>query len=126
MRRWLAIIAFGVAGLLVAVAFSLGALALAGKDISQPASNVDIVATTPTPEPSESPEAEPTEKPDRDDDHGKGIEPTPTVDDHGGDSTSGSGSSSGSNESVSSESGSNESGSGDSGSDEGEDGGEDD
>ncbi len=121
MKRVLAIVGFGAVGILVAVALSLGAFALAGKDISQPASTVDVGASTPTPRPerSESPKPEHTEKPDRNDDQGQDLGPTPSVDDHGGDSTSASGSSSDSNESGSS---------GGSGSEDGEghDGGDDD
>jgi hypothetical protein len=110
MRRWLAVVGFGIAGILVAIALSLGAFALAGKDIGEPASTVNIVASTPTPERSGSPKPEQTEQPGHKDDKAGGSTPTATVDDPGG----GSGSTEGGTPSTSGpgESGSDSSGSG--------------
>jgi hypothetical protein len=46
MKRQMAIIGLGAAGILVAAGLSFGAFALAGKDLSQPA-NPSIAAATP-------------------------------------------------------------------------------
>ena len=78
MKRWLTVIGYGTAGILVAVGLSFGAFAIAGKDISQPAnSNIQAATPAPTCEVSESPE------PGEDDDgkqggHGRCAGSTPT------------------------------------------------
>ena len=92
MGRNTKMVAYGLGGIALALAMSLGAFALAGNTLSQPPPTVRIVGATQTPQPHAA-NATPTASPD---DHGGGTtEPTPTAsaspDDHGGDDNSGPG-----------------------------------
>ena len=83
MGRNTKMVAYGLAGIALALAMSLGAFALAGSTLSQPPPTVRIVGATQTPR-SHAATATPTASPD---DHGDGTtEPsaTATPDDHGG------------------------------------------
>ncbi len=85
MGRNTKMVAYGLAGIALALAMSLGAFALAGSTLSQPPPTVRIVGVTQTPR-SHAATATPTASPD---DHGGGTtEPTPSAtaspDDHGG------------------------------------------
>ena len=85
MGRNTKMVAYGLAGIALALAMSLGAFALAGSTLSQPPPTVRIVGVTQTPR-SHSVTSTPTASPD---DHGGGTtEPTPSAtaspDDHGG------------------------------------------
>jgi len=85
MGRNTKMVAYGLGGIALALAMSLGAFALAGSTLSQPPPAVRIVGTTQTPRPHTA-TADPTASPD---DHGGGTtDPTPTTsaspDDHGG------------------------------------------
>jgi hypothetical protein len=104
VKRTLTIIGLGVAGIVLAVALSVGAFALVGDSLSEPATTIEIPAsptTTPTgdrgtPSPtskpstrSETPSGPPSSSASPSDDHGasdsgggSGSEPS---DDHGGD-----------------------------------------
>jgi hypothetical protein len=85
MGRNTKMVAYGLGGIALALAMSLGAFALAGSTLSQPPPTVRIVGATQTPRPHTA-TADPTASPD---DHGGGTtDPTPTTsaspDDHGG------------------------------------------
>ena len=85
MGRNTKMVAYGLAGIALALAMSLGAFALAGSTLSQPPPTVRIVGVTQTPR-SHSVTSTPTSSPD---DHGGGTtDPTPSAtaspDDHGG------------------------------------------
>jgi hypothetical protein len=115
-RKTLRAIALGFGGLLLALLLTVGAFALAGQDIAQPA-GVPVFTTTPSPDAGE----ERTESPSPE--HERSETPKPSVDDDGGasgDSTSGGSSGSddggGSGGHDSSGSGSDESGGSDDGS----------
>jgi hypothetical protein len=119
MKKTLRIVGYGIAGLIIAVGLTVGAFAIAGADISQPASPVGPSATPATPSLS------PTPSPGDDgrghdigDDHGGSGSPSPSIDDHGGSHPSGSGSDDAGSGSDSSGSGSDDhSGSGSGGDD---------
>ena len=127
-RRIAVIVAWGLAGLAIAGGLIAGAFALAGEDISRPASPV-VPTATPSVERGEDRTASPT--PERTsepgDDHGSGDEPgddhggstrtTEPGDDHGGSSDSGSGSDDSGSSNSGSGSSNSGSGSDDSGSD---------
>ena len=93
MGRNTKMVAYGLGGIALALAMSLGAFALAGSTLSQPPPTVRIVGATQTPR--QAPTGTPTASPG---DRGGGTtDPTPTAsaspDDHGGgDDHSGSGS----------------------------------
>lgn len=97
MKRLLTVLAYGVAGLVVALALTLGAFALAGQEIAEPAG--PPVFTT---SPSESPGAvrSPADDETRSPDASRSESPSPSPDDRDEDSRSGpnSGSGSGSDE----------------------------
>ncbi len=107
-RKILTAIALGLGGLLVALVLTVGAFAIAGQEISQPA-GVPVFTTSPSPSPdhdrdeTRSPEAERTGSVSQADDHGGN-----SGDSTGSDDSSGSGS----GESDSSGSGSDDSGGG--------------
>lgn len=110
MKRVIGSVVLGIGGLAAAVALTVGALALAGSDVGS------VVQPTLTPSESGARSPSPSER----DDHPSST-PSPSVDDHGGASGSGSPGSddhtgSGSSGSGSSGSGSSGSGSEDSGS----------
>lgn len=116
--KTLRVIALGVGGLVVALVLTVGAFALAGQQIAQPA-GVPIFTTSTSPSPGH--DDEPTESPSPD--HERIESPSPSVDDHGGgsgESTSGGssgsddGGGSGGHDSSGSGSGDSGSGSGDS------------
>jgi len=93
MGRNTKMVAYGLGGIALALAMSLGAFALAGSTLSEPPPTVRIVGATQTPRPHAA-TATPTASPD---DHGGGTnEPTPAAsaspDDHGGGDNSGPGS----------------------------------
>ena len=84
MGRNTKMVAYGLAGIALALAMSLGAFALAGSTLSQPPPTVRIVGTTQTPRP----HATATPSASLDDHGGGSTQPTPTAssspDDHGG------------------------------------------
>jgi hypothetical protein len=87
MRHTAKVIAIGLGGLMLAVALSLGAFALAGRSVGEPATAVQITTPGATHgskpdhhDQSETPTPTPTASPD---DHGGGSSPEPG-DDHGG------------------------------------------
>ncbi len=72
MKRFLIALAYGLGGLLVALVLSLGAFALAGREISQPATPVEPAfslsaspkpAGSPTDDPPETPPSKPSQAP---------------------------------------------------------------
>jgi hypothetical protein len=88
---------WALAGLAIAGGLMAGAFALAGEDISQPATTVIVPTTRPqvdtddttrSPEPHHSPSASPTQTHDAGDHHGG----PPATDDHGGSSSGSDGS----------------------------------
>src|SRR4029450_10355537 len=86
MNRTLRAIALGLGGLVGALLLTVGAFAIAGRRIAQPA-GVPIFTTTTTPSPSPDHTGSPSPK------HDHTESPSPSVDDHGdgsGASTSGS------------------------------------
>lgn len=102
MKHGLVVVAYGVGGLLVAVALTLGAYAIAGSDIGRPAPlvgrSVPVVKVSLSPTPSE----------DREHDGQTGgahESPSPPADDNAGASNSGSGTSGSGTSSGSSSSG---------------------
>ena len=113
MKRALVVVGYGIAGLAVAVGLTVGAFAIAGAEISQPASQVNITLTTASPSLSPTPSAVHHEGKSHDaGSDNVGGSPSPSIDDNGG-SGSGSGTSpiSSGSESSSSDSGSSDSGS---------------
>ncbi len=110
--KTLRVIALGLGGLVAALALVVGAFALAGQQIAQPAGvPIFTTSTTPSPTPVDGRTASPSPERERTD------SPSPSVDDHGGDtgeSTSGgsSGSDDGGGSGGHDSSGSNDSGSG--------------
>jgi hypothetical protein len=116
--KTLRVIALGFGGLVVALALVVGAFALAGQQIAQPAGvPIFTMSTTPSPTPGEDRTASPSPERERTE------SPSPSVDDHGGgtgESTSGGsggsddGGGSGGHNSPGSGSGDSGSGSGDS------------
>ena len=91
MRRLVIVLGYGLAGLVVALGLTLGAFALAGQEIAEPAGPpVFTSSPEPTPDATTSEEAR-SPKPERT------ASPSASPDDHGGDSgNSGSGSDEGS------------------------------
>ncbi len=76
MRRALAVVGYGLAGLAVAIGLALGAFALAGQEISEPAAPpVFTPAPTAVPSPAD----------DRPSPSKESETPSPSFDDHGGD-----------------------------------------
>ena len=115
MKHMLIVAGYGIAGLLVALALTAGAFAVAGSDIAQPASPVGGLATPATAPLAPTPS--PHEDANTDDHHGSHASPSPSasIDDHGGGSGSDSGTggdSGGSDDGSSSGSGSDNSGDG--------------
>jgi hypothetical protein len=116
--KTLRLIALGLGGLVAALALVVGAFALAGQQIAQPAGvPIFTTSTTPSPTPGDDRTASPSPERERTD------SPSPSVDDHGGgtgESTSGGssgsddGGGSGGHDSSGSGSGDSGSGSGDS------------
>lgn len=83
MRRLLVTLAYGFAGIVLALALSLGAFALAGRDISDPAEPLgSLTPALAPPTARETPDAD--RSPQKDDD--RDARPTASAsDDHGGD-----------------------------------------
>src|SRR5512132_1477777 len=109
--KTLRVIALGLGGLAVALARVVGAFALAGQQIAQPAGVPIFTSTTPSPTPGDDRTASPSPERERTE------SPSPSVDDHGGgtgESTSGGsgGSDDGGGSGGHDSSGSNDSGSG--------------
>jgi hypothetical protein len=96
-RSLLRAIALGIGGLVVAMVLTLGAFAIAGQDISQPAGVPMFTAPSASPSPGHdgddhrSPDPKASKSPSSGDDHGGGVQPSPGggADDHGGGSGSG-------------------------------------
>jgi hypothetical protein len=110
--KTLRVIALGLGGLVAALALVVGAFALAGQQIAQPA-GVPIFTTSTTPSPTPGDDRTASPSPERE----RTESPSPSVDDHGGgtgESTSGgsSGSEDGGGSGGHDSSGSNDSGSG--------------
>jgi hypothetical protein len=110
--KTLRVIALGLGGLVAALALVVGAFALAGQQIAQPA-GVPIFTTSTTPSPTPGDDRTASPSPERE----RTESPSPSVDDHGGgtgESTSGgsSGSDDGGSSGGHDSSGSNDSGSG--------------
>ena len=92
MKRTLTIIGLGVAGIVLAVALSVGAFALVGDPLSEPATTIQVPAS-PTPSPTEDRATPaPTNRPSTPR-HSSSASPS---DDHGGNSGTGGGGGSGS------------------------------
>ena len=90
-RRWIGGVAWAIGGLLVALALTFGAFAIAGSDLSEPATT-PVLSISPSP-PAQSgggPSASPSESPSA----SATSSPSEGPDDHGG-SSEGSGSSEG-------------------------------
>jgi hypothetical protein len=88
MKRSLVVLGYGLGGILVALALSWGAFALAGRQIGEPATPVEpAFSLSESPTPSGEPSSEPTESHS----HEPGNEPTssPSHDDSGSGSGSG-------------------------------------
>lgn len=110
--KTLRVIALGLGGLVVALALVVGAFALAGQQIAQPA-GVPIFTTSATPSPTPGDDRTASPSPERE----RTDSPSPSVDDHGGGTgESTSGGSSGSDDGSSGGRNSSGSGSDDSGS----------
>lgn len=92
MKRVLIVVGYGLAGLLVAVALTLGAYAIAGSDIGRPAPlegrSVPVAKISLSPTPSE-------DREHHGQNGGTNESPSPSADDNGGATSSGSGTSSG-------------------------------
>ncbi len=77
--KTLRVIALGLGGLVVALVLTVGAFALAGQQIAQPAGvPIFTTSTTPSPTPGDDRTASPSPERERTD------SPSPSVDDHGG------------------------------------------
>lgn len=128
MKRTLIVVAYGIAGLLVAVSLTAGAFAVAGSDIGQPASHVGGLATPATVPLAPAPTTSPHEGANSGDHHGGHGSPSPTasIDDQGGGTPSGSGIDGGSGDSDDGSSPGSDSGSGSSGESSGDGHGSDD
>ena len=71
MRHAAKVIAIGIGGLVLAVALSLGAFALAGRSVGEPATAVQLTTPSPT-------------HGSKSDTHVRGATPTASPDEHGG------------------------------------------
>ena len=94
MKRTLTIIGLGVAGIVLAVALSVGAFALVGDPLSEPATTIQVPAS-PTPSPTED-RATPSADEPAIDTAGTPSSSASPSDDHGGNSGTGGGGGSGS------------------------------
>jgi hypothetical protein len=91
--KTLRVVALGLGGLVVALVLTVGAFALAGQQIAQPA-RMPIFTTSTSPSPGHDDERSESSSPD----HERIESPSPSVDDHGGGSGKSSGGSSGSDD----------------------------